>query len=158
MLSRKSRLASCTSDSLEAPLASQEHLRRASMMAARSTLLGQRVVQVSQEAQYQMERPASTRSYWPSCKRRTIRFGGCSMNVRIGQPAEHLPHWKQRRTELPDNASTFFTNPRFMVSRESSIFAFLIPPRDWAFTVNSPCFAVISDSWHQQSPFCKTQA
>src|SRR5512141_1707437 len=126
MLSRKSRLASCTSDSLEAPLASQEHLRRASMMAARSTLLGQRVVQVSQEAQYQMERPASTRSYWPSCKRRTIRLGGCSMKVRIGQPAEHLPHWKQRRTEVSDSASTLRTKSTSIVSCERIIFFLFI--------------------------------
>src|SRR5512142_3250341 len=126
MLSRKSRLASCTRDSLEVPLASQEHLRRASMMEARSTLLGQRVEQVSQEAQYQMERPARTRSYWPSCRSRTIRFGGCSMKERIGQPAEHLPHWKQRRTELPDSFSTFFTKSRFIVSVERVIFEFFM--------------------------------
>src|SRR5512139_199380 len=124
MLSRKSRLASCTSDSLEAPLASQEHLRRASMMAARSTLLGQRVEQVSQEAQYQMERPASTRSYWPSCSRRTMRLGGCSMKVRMGQPAEHLPHWKQRRTEVPDSFSTLCTKSRFIVRAERVILVF----------------------------------
>ena len=94
------------------------------MIAARSTLLGQRVEQVSQEAQYQMERPARTRSYWPSCSRRTIRLGGCSMKVRIGQPAEHLPHWKQRRTELPERASTFRTKSRFIVSWEMIIFFF----------------------------------
>ena len=29
------------------------------------------------------------------------------MKVAIGQPAEHLPHWKQRRTEVPERASTF---------------------------------------------------
>src|SRR5512144_1168527 len=132
MFSRKSRLASCTSDSLEAPWASQEHVRRASMIPARSTLFGQRVVQVSQEAQYQMLRPASTRSYCPSCNSRTIRFGGCSMKLRIGHPAEHFPHWKHRRTELPDNASTFRTKPRFMVSVESCILVFFIgTPRDW---------------------------
>src|SRR5512146_493978 len=119
----KSRFASCTRLSLEGPWASQEHLRRASMIAARSTLLGQRVEQVSHEAQYQMERPASTRSYWPSCRSRTIRFGGCSIKLRIGHPAEHLPHWKQRLTELPESASTFRTNPRFMVSVESCILA-----------------------------------
>src|SRR5512144_3264530 len=133
MLSRKSRLASCTRLSLEWPLASQEHLRRASMMAARSTLLGHRVEQVSHEAQYQMLRPARTRSYCPSCKSRTIRFGGCSMKVRIGQPAEHLPHWKQRRTELPDSASTFRTNPRFIVSVESCILVCFID------TLGDPC-------------------
>ena len=96
------------------------------MMAARSTLLGQRVEQVSQEAQYQMLRPASTRSHWPSWISRTIRFGGWSMNDRMGQPAEHLPHWKQRRTELPDNASTFLMNPTFIVSCDSSILVFLM--------------------------------
>src|SRR5512140_125915 len=126
MFSRKSRLASCTRDSLEAPCASQEHLRRASMMAARSTLLGQRVEQVSQEAQYQMERPARTRSYWPSWSRRTILLGGCSMKVRIGQPAEHLPHWKQRRTELSESFSTFLTKSMFIVSAERVIFEFFI--------------------------------
>src|SRR6185369_1338858 len=126
MFSRKSRLASCTRDSLEAPWASQEHLRRASMMAARSTLLGQRVEQVSQEAQYQMLRPASTRSYWPSCSSLTIRLGGCSMNERIGQPAEHFPHWKQRRTELPESFSTFLTKSRFIVSVERVILEFLL--------------------------------
>jgi hypothetical protein len=46
------------------------------------------------------------------------------MNERIGQPAEHLPHWKQRRTELPDKASTFFTNPRFIVSWDRVILEF----------------------------------
>src|SRR5512139_3957107 len=94
------------------------------MIEARSTLFGHRVEQVSHEAQYQMLRPASTRSYCPSCKSRTIRFGGCSMNERIGHPAEHLPHWKQRRTELPLRASTFFTNPRFIVSWDNVIFEF----------------------------------
>src|ERR671931_83898 len=99
------------------------------MIEARSTLLGQRVEQVSHEAQYQMERPASTRSYCPSCRKRTIRFGGCSMKERMGQPAEHLPHWKQRRTELPDRASTFRTKPRFIVSVESCILeCFTGPP------------------------------
>src|SRR6266542_4307435 len=99
------------------------------MMSARSTLLGQREEQVSHEAQYQMLRPASTRSYCPSCNSRTIRFGGCSMKFRIGHPAEHLPHWKQRRTELPDSASTFRTKPRFIVSVERCIFAcFTAPP------------------------------
>jgi hypothetical protein len=44
------------------------------------------------------------------------------MKVRIGQPAEHLPHWKQRLTEVPERASTFLTKPRFMVSVESVIF------------------------------------
>jgi hypothetical protein len=80
------------------------------------------------------------------------------MNVRIGQPAEHLPHWKHRRTELPDKASTFFTKPRFMVSRESNIFAFLIPPGDLAFTVRSPCYVLISACWKNHEPFCKTHA
>jgi hypothetical protein len=45
------------------------------------------------------------------------------MKLRIGHPAEHLPHWKQRLTELPDSASTFRTNPRFIVSVESCILA-----------------------------------
>src|SRR5512145_1140749 len=118
------RLANCTKLSLDGPWASQEHLRRASMIAARSTLLGQRVEQVSQEAQYQIERPASTRSYWPSCSRRTMRLGGCSMKERIGQPAEHLPHWKQRRTELPERASTLRTKSRFIVRVERVILVF----------------------------------
>src|SRR5690348_8902425 len=91
------------------------------MMAARSTLLGQRALQVSQEAQYQIERPARTRSHWPSCRSRTIRFGGCSMKADMGHPAEHLPHWKQRRTELPERDSTFLTKPTFIVSLERCI-------------------------------------
>src|SRR5512138_3208775 len=139
MLSRKSRLASWTRDSLEVPLASQEHLRRASMMAARSTLLGQRVEQVSQEAQYQMLRPARTRSYWPSCKRRTIRLGGCSMKVRIGHPAEHFPHWKQRRTELSESFSTFLTKSRFIVSAESVILECLLSDIDWTISAHCDC-------------------
>src|SRR5512136_951543 len=96
------------------------------MMPARSTLFGQRVVQVSQEAQYQMERPARTRCPCPSCSSRTIRLGGCSMNADIGQPAEHLPHWKQRRTELPESCSTFLTKSRFIVSWERVILEFFI--------------------------------
>src|SRR3954464_11267678 len=96
------------------------------MMEARSTLLGHLVEQVSHEAQYQMLRPASTRSNCPSCRSRTIRLGGCSIKERIGHPAEHFPHWKHRRTELPDKASTFRTNPTFIVSRDSGIF--------WCFT------------------------
>jgi hypothetical protein len=48
------------------------------------------------------------------------------MKERIGHPAEHLPHWKQRRTELSDNASTFRTNPRFIVSVERYIFVCFI--------------------------------
>src|SRR5512145_1056348 len=120
----KMRLASCTKLSFEGPWASHEHLRRASMIAARSTLFGQRVEQVSQEAQNQMERPASTRSYWPSCSRRTTRLGGCSMKERIGQPAEHLPHWKQRRTEVPESFSTLRTKSRFMVRADRVILVF----------------------------------
>jgi len=50
-------------------------------MEARCTLLGQRVEQVSQEAQYQMERPARIRCHCPSWRSLTILFGGCSMNV-----------------------------------------------------------------------------
>jgi len=48
------------------------------------------------------------------------------MKFRIGHPAEHLPHWKQRRTELPDRASTFRTKPRFIVSVERCIFVCFI--------------------------------
>jgi len=86
--------------------------------------LGQRVEQVSQEAQYQMERPARIRCHWPSCSRRTTRLGGCSMKVAMGQPAEHLPHWKQRRTEVPDRASTLRTKSTSIVSCEMIIFFF----------------------------------
>src|SRR4051794_20918296 len=93
------------------------------MIEARSTLFGQRVEQVSHEAQYQMLRPASTRSYWPSWMRRTIRLGGCSMKLRIGQPAEHFPHWKQRRTEVPESFSTFRMKETFIVSCDSGILA-----------------------------------
>jgi len=50
-----------------------------------------------------------------------IRFGGCSMKLRIGHPAEHLPHWKQRDTFDPERVSTFLTNPRFIVSCERGI-------------------------------------
>jgi len=46
------------------------------------------------------------------------------MKERIGQPAEHLPHWKQRRTELPDRLSTFLTKSSFIVSVESCILVF----------------------------------
>src|SRR6185369_17728310 len=92
------------------------------MIEARCTLLGQRVEQVSQEAQYQMERPSRMRRHWPSCNRRTTRLGGCSMKVAMGQPAEHLPHWKQRRTEVPERASTLRTKLMSMVSAERSIF------------------------------------
>src|SRR5690242_18274897 len=96
------------------------------MMAARSTLLGKRVLQVSHEAQYQMLRPARIRSYCPSCRRRMIRLGWCSMKLRIRQPAEHLPHWKQRDTREPLKDSTFFTNARFIVSWERVILVFFI--------------------------------
>jgi hypothetical protein len=48
------------------------------------------------------------------------------MKERIGQPAEHLPHWKQRRTELPDSFSTFLTKSRFIVSVERVILEFFI--------------------------------
>ena len=43
------------------------------------------------------------------------------MKERIGQPAEHLPHWKQRRTDVPDNFSTLWTKSRFMVRADSDI-------------------------------------
>jgi len=43
------------------------------------------------------------------------------MKLRIGHPAEHLPHWKQRDTFDPERASTFLTNPRFIVSCERGI-------------------------------------
>src|SRR5512137_1925476 len=94
------------------------------MIEARWTLLGQRVEQVSQEAQYQMERPARTRCHCPSCSRRTPRLAGCSMKVAMGQPAEHLPHWKQRRTDVPDSASTLRTTSSSMVFWEMIIFFF----------------------------------
>src|SRR3974390_1215655 len=94
------------------------------MMEARCTLLGQRVEQVSHEAQYQMERPARMRCHWPSCNKRTTRLGGCSMKVAMGQPAEHLPHWKQRRTDVPDNDSTLRTKLTSIVSCEMIIFFF----------------------------------
>jgi hypothetical protein len=35
-----------------------------------------------------------------------------------------LPHWKQRRTDVPDNASTLRTKLTSMVSDERSIFFF----------------------------------
>src|SRR4051794_19993306 len=107
------------------------------MMEARSTLLGQRVEQVSHEAQYQIDLPPRTRSNCPSCRSRTIRFGGCSMKERIGQPAEHFPHWKHRRTDDPDRASTFFTKPAFIVSRDSGIFRFLLLRAFWS-DIQSP--------------------
>jgi hypothetical protein len=47
------------------------------------------------------------------------------MKERMGQPAEHLPHWKQRRTELSESFSTFLTKSRFIVSVERVILAFL---------------------------------
>jgi hypothetical protein len=86
--------------------------------------LGQRVEQVSQEAQYQMDRPARMRCHWPNCSNRTTRLGGCSIKVAIGQPAEHLPHWKQRRTEVPERASTLRTKSTSIVSWEMIIFFF----------------------------------
>jgi hypothetical protein len=43
------------------------------------------------------------------------------MKLDMGQPAEHLPHWKQRRTEVPERDSTCFTKPAFMVSLERYI-------------------------------------
>jgi hypothetical protein len=46
------------------------------------------------------------------------------MKERIGQPAEHLPHWKQRRTEVPDSFSTLCTKPRFIVRAERVILVF----------------------------------
>jgi hypothetical protein len=48
------------------------------------------------------------------------------MKVAMGQPAEHLPHWKQRRTEVPESCSTFLTMSISMVSCEISIFFFFI--------------------------------
>jgi hypothetical protein len=46
------------------------------------------------------------------------------MKERIGQPAEHFPHWKQRRTEVPERVSTLRTKSRFMVRAESVILVF----------------------------------
>jgi len=62
------------------------------MTAAGPTPLGQRVEQVWQDAQYQMERSANTCSTFFNCSNLMVRFGGCSMKLHIGQPAEHLPH------------------------------------------------------------------
>jgi hypothetical protein len=46
------------------------------------------------------------------------------MKERIGHPAEHLPHWKQRRTEVPDSFSTLCTKSRFIVCAERVILVF----------------------------------
>jgi hypothetical protein len=46
------------------------------------------------------------------------------MNVAMGQPAEHLPHWKHRRTDVPDKASTLRTKFTSIVSCEMTIFFF----------------------------------
>jgi hypothetical protein len=46
------------------------------------------------------------------------------MKERIGQPAEHLPHWKQRRTDVPESFSTLWTKSRFMVRADSVILVF----------------------------------
>jgi len=46
------------------------------------------------------------------------------MKVAIGQPAEHLPHWKQRRTDVSDSASTLRTKSMSIVSCEITIFFF----------------------------------
>jgi len=46
------------------------------------------------------------------------------MKERIGHPAEHLPHWKQRRTEVPDSFSTLCTKSRFIVRAERVILVF----------------------------------
>jgi uncharacterized protein with PQ loop repeat len=46
------------------------------------------------------------------------------MKVAMGQPAEHLPHWKQRRTDVPDNDSTLRTKSTSIVSCEMIIFFF----------------------------------
>jgi hypothetical protein len=46
------------------------------------------------------------------------------MKVAIGQPAEHFPHWKQRRTEVPERASTLRTKSTSIVSCEMIIFFF----------------------------------
>src|SRR5664279_1289137 len=94
------------------------------MIEARWTLLGQRLEQVSQEAQYHMERPSRIRCDCPSCSRRTIRLGGFSIKVAIGQPAEHLPHCIQLRTEVPASVSTLRTKAASIVVCESTIFFF----------------------------------
>jgi hypothetical protein len=46
------------------------------------------------------------------------------MKVAMGQPAEHLPHWKQRRTDVPERVSTLRTKSTSIVSVERSIFFF----------------------------------
>jgi len=46
------------------------------------------------------------------------------MKERIGQPAEHLPHWKQRRTEVPESFSTLCTKSMFIVRAERVILVF----------------------------------
>jgi hypothetical protein len=51
-------------------------------------------------------------------------LGGCSIKVAMGQPAEHLPHWKQRRTDVPERASTLRTKSTSIVSCEMIIFFF----------------------------------
>ena len=72
---------------------SNESCRRASITAAQSTLLGQRVVHVWHETHCQMELARSARiavaelQQADQARRRNIHMR------RDGHPAVHLPHW-----------------------------------------------------------------
>jgi hypothetical protein len=64
------------------------------------------------------------------------------MKVAMGQPAEHLPHWKQRRTDVPDKASTLRTKLKSIVSCEMTIF--------FLFTIQSCPFMAERNSHNKE--------
>lgn len=76
-------------------------IRRLSITAAMSMLIGQRVVQASHNAQSQIARDESTSSAIPSCTSRITWLESRSISGPTGQPVEHLWHWRQTLTSVP---------------------------------------------------------
>ena len=73
--------------------------------AAMSMPIGQRVVQASHEAHSQIACEPSTSASAPRWTSRITWLGSRSMSGPIGQPVEHLWHWKQALTGVPLRAA-----------------------------------------------------
>ena len=100
-LPRKLRLNCLPWASGTATLRSMAIIRRASITAAMSMPIGQRVVQASHEAHSQIACDPSTSASAPRWTSRMTWLGRKSMSGPIGQPVEHLWHWKHALTGVP---------------------------------------------------------
>ena len=100
-LPRKLRLNCLPWASGTATLRSMAIIRRASITAAMSIPIGQRVVQASHEAHSQIACEPSTSASAPRWTSRMTWLGRKSMSGPIGQPVVHLWHWKHALTGVP---------------------------------------------------------